>query len=85
MSSFLGDLSLSQRRTWDTKTSLTVSDVRNCSGPQSQIRPSRCDFYMQTALEAYLIGHFEYANLCALQAKNITIMPKDNPGLTLHR
>ena len=32
---------------------------------------------LQEAAEAYLIGVFEDANLCALHAKRVTILPKD--------
>ena len=32
---------------------------------------------LQEATEAYLIGLFEDANLCAIYAKWVTIMPKD--------
>lgn len=32
---------------------------------------------LQEAAEAYLVGLFEDANLCAIHAKRITIMPKD--------
>ena len=32
---------------------------------------------LQEACEAYLVGLFENANLCAIHAKRITIMPKD--------
>ena len=32
---------------------------------------------MQEACEAYLVGLFEDANLCAVHAKRVTIMPKD--------
>jgi histone H3 len=32
---------------------------------------------LQEAAEAYIIGIFEDANLCAIHAKRITIMPKD--------
>jgi histone H3 len=32
---------------------------------------------LQEALEAYLIGLFEDTNLVAIQAKHVTIMPKD--------
>lgn len=32
---------------------------------------------MQTAAEAYLVGLFEDANLCALHAKRVTIQVKD--------
>jgi histone H3 len=32
---------------------------------------------LQEALEAYLVGVFEDANLCAIHAKDATIMPKD--------
>ena len=31
----------------------------------------------QEAAEAYLVGLFEDANLCAIHAKRVTIMPKD--------
>ncbi|CAM9982407.1 unnamed protein product, partial [Heterosigma akashiwo] len=32
---------------------------------------------LQEAAEAYLVGLFEDANLCAIHAKRVTIMPKD--------
>jgi len=32
---------------------------------------------LQEASEAYLVGHFEDTNLCAIHAKRATIMPKD--------
>ena len=32
---------------------------------------------LQEATEAYLVGLFEDANLCAIHAKRVTIMPKD--------
>ena len=32
---------------------------------------------LQEAAEAYLIGMFQDANLCAIHAKRVTIMPKD--------
>ena len=32
---------------------------------------------LQEASEAYLIGLFEDANMCAIHAKRVTIMPKD--------
>jgi histone H3 len=32
---------------------------------------------LQEASEAYLVGLFEDANLCAIHAKRVTIMPKD--------
>jgi histone H3 len=32
---------------------------------------------LQEAAEAYLIGLYEDANLCAIHAKRVTIMPKD--------
>jgi histone H3 len=32
---------------------------------------------MHEATEAYLVGLFEDANLCALHAKRVTVMPKD--------
>ena len=34
-------------------------------------------FALQEAAEAYLVGTFEDANLCAIHAKRVTIMPKD--------
>ena len=33
---------------------------------------------LQEASEAYLVGLFEDTNLCAIHAKRVTIMPKDN-------
>lgn len=32
---------------------------------------------MQEAAEAYLVGLFEDANLCAIHAKRVTVFPKD--------
>ena len=32
---------------------------------------------LQEACEAYLVGLFEDANLCAIHAKRVTVMPKD--------
>ena len=32
---------------------------------------------LQEAAEAYLVGLFEDANLCAIHTKRVTIMPKD--------
>ena len=32
---------------------------------------------LQEAAEAHLVGLFEDANLCAIHAKRVTIMPKD--------
>uniref|UniRef100_A0A7S4QDQ4 Core Histone H2A/H2B/H3 domain-containing protein n=1 Tax=Alexandrium monilatum TaxID=311494 RepID=A0A7S4QDQ4_9DINO len=32
---------------------------------------------LQEAAEAYLVGLFEDANLCAVHAKRVTVMPKD--------
>jgi len=32
---------------------------------------------LQTASEAYLVHLFEDANLCAIHAKRVTIMPRD--------
>ena len=32
---------------------------------------------LQEASEAYLVGMFEDANLCAIHAKRVTLMPKD--------
>ena len=32
---------------------------------------------LQEAAEAYLVGLFEDAHLCAIHAKRVTIMPKD--------
>jgi histone H3 len=36
-----------------------------------------CFGALQEAAEAYLVGLFEDANLCAIHAKRVTIMPKD--------
>ena len=32
---------------------------------------------LQESAEAYLVGLFEDTNLCAIHAKQVTIMPKD--------
>ena len=32
---------------------------------------------LQEAAEAYLVGLFEYTNLCTIHARRVTIMPKD--------
>ena len=32
---------------------------------------------LQEAVEAYLVGLFEDSNLCAIHAKQVTIMPRD--------
>jgi histone H3 len=32
---------------------------------------------LQHAVEAYLVGLFEDANLCAIHAKRVTVFPKD--------
>lgn len=32
---------------------------------------------LQEAAEAYLVNLFEFANLCSIHAKRVTIMPKD--------
>lgn len=32
---------------------------------------------LQEAAEAHLVGLFEDANLCAIHAKRVTVMPKD--------
>ena len=32
---------------------------------------------LQEAAEAYLVGLFEDSNLCAIHAKEVTIMPRD--------
>jgi histone H3 len=34
-------------------------------------------FALQEAAEAYLVGLLEDANLCAIHAKRVTVMPKD--------
>jgi len=40
---------------------------------------------LQTAAEAYLVGLFEDANLCAIHAKRVTIQPRDiHVRLLLH-
>jgi histone H3 len=33
---------------------------------------------LQEAAQAYLVGLYEGTNLCAIHAKRVTIMPKDN-------
>ena len=44
---------------------------------KTDLRFQSSDMAFQEASEAYLVGLFEDTNLCAIQAKRVTIMPKD--------
>jgi histone H3 len=48
---------------------------RVCQGP-FRLQPSAV-LALQEASEAYLEGLFEDANLCAIHARRVTVMPKD--------
>jgi histone H3 len=46
------------------------------SGSPYRFQPSAV-LALQEAAEAYLVGLFEDANLCAIHARRVTVMPKD--------
>ena len=49
-----------------------------CDGIDGQLRfQANALLALQEAAESYLTGLFEDANLCAIHAKRVTIMPKD--------
>ena len=49
-----------------------------CSGIDNDLRfQSQALFALQEASEAYLVGLFEDANLCAIHANRVTVMKKD--------
>ena len=52
--------------------------TRDMAGPNSPDRfQGSAILAVQEASEAYLVSLFEDANLCAIHAKRVTIMPKD--------
>ena len=57
-----------QRLVWEIAQDLGKINVRFQSG---------AIMALQEASEAYLVGLLEDSNLCAIQAKRVTIMPKD--------
>jgi len=61
----------------DSQAPLSASGARNCSGLQKRPVLPVCIDALQEASEAYVVGHFEDTNLCAIHAKHVTIMPKD--------
>eukprot|EP00667_Euglena_gracilis_P025881 EG_transcript_30647 len=55
-----------------------VREVMGEVGISHGYRPQRSALEaLQEASEAYLVGLFEDANLCAIHAKRVTIMPRD--------
>ena len=55
-----------------------VNDQNNDRQFQAGLRfQSTAILGLQEAAEAYLVGLFEDANICAIHAKRVTIMPKD--------
>ncbi len=54
-----------------------VRDIAAEVAGQEMRFQSQAVLALQEAAEAYLVGVFEDANLCALHAKRVTIMPKD--------
>ena len=52
--------------------------LQNTVGDDKHLRlQSTVVLALQEASEAYLVGLFEDANLCAIHAKRVTLMPKD--------
>ena len=80
-----GTLALREIRHYQKKTNLLIRKapftrlVREIA--QSEIQDLRFQHAamgaLQEAAEAYLVGLFEDTNLCAIHAKQITIMPRD--------
>jgi histone H3/H4 len=57
---------------------LQVREVTMEYAPAKQFRwQASALFALQEMTEAYLVGLFEDANLCAIHAKRVTIMVKD--------
>ena len=53
-----------------------VKEILQDFGMNYRVTPGTVNA-LQEAAEAYLVGLFEDSNLCAIHAKQITIMPKD--------
>ena len=66
-------------------TELLIRKLPFCQLVREIMHDFRADFRMasaavgalQEAAETYLVGLFKDTNLCAIQAKRVTIMPKD--------
>ena len=63
-----------QRLVWEIACDQDVITSPLCSKVRFQ---SAAIMALQEASEAYLVGLFEDSNLCAIHAKQVTIMPKD--------
>lgn len=80
-----GTLALREIRRYQKSTELLISKlpfqklVREIAlGIKTDLRfQSTAILALQEAAEAYLVGLFESANLCAMHAKRVTIMTKD--------
>lgn len=80
-----GTVALRQIRQYQKSTDLLIRKlpfqrlVREIATPfKSDVRFQAAAIEaMQHSAEAYLVGLFEDANLCAIHAKRVTIMPKD--------
>ena len=87
-----GTVALKQIRQYQKSTELLIRKlpfqrlVREIAGDSKVITLPLCGkvrfqsaaiMALQEASEAYLVGLFEDSNLCAIQAKRVTIMPKD--------
>jgi histone H3/H4 len=82
---FLGTVALREIRKYQKSTDLLIRKLPF----QRLVREIAQDFKndlrfqssaiaaLQEAAEAYLVGLFEDANLCAIHSKRVTIMPKD--------
>ena len=80
-----GTVALREIRKYQRTTELLIRKLPF----QRLVREVTCGYHMdlrfqsaalmalQEAAEAYLVGIFEHANLCAIHAKRVTIMPKD--------
>ena len=88
----LGTVALKQIRQYQKSTELLIRKlpfqrlVREIASDSKVITSPLCGkvrfqsaavMALQEAAEAYLVGLFEDSNLCAIHAKQVTIMPKD--------
>ena len=65
-------------RTTDTEVTISEDSERNSAGNEDRsMLGTMAIMALQEAAEAFLVGLLEHANLCAIQAKCLTIMPKD--------
>lgn len=83
-----GTVALKEIRKYQKSTELLIRKLpfqrlvreitQNIRGRHNDLRyQSTAMLALQEAAEAYLIGLFEDANLCAIHAKRVTIMPRD--------